>query len=161
MYRGSLTGEDFLEIRRCAHPLAFENLAAYRREFLAWVHALHERLVAKQDVSRNQARIEQAIAYIDANFASDLNMAVVSNQISMNYSLFSYLFKLRTGESFVTYLKQIRVREAQRLLVETDMKILDISHQVGYANEKHFMKVFRTFSGVSPSEYRRNMRPSR
>lgn len=84
-------------------------------------------------------------------------MAVVSNHISMNYSLFSYVFKQYTGNNFVNYLKEIRIQEAKRLLEETDMKVIDISCRVGYENEKHFMKTFKATLGVSPTEYRKNM----
>lgn len=84
-------------------------------------------------------------------------MAVVSNYISMNYSLFSYSFKQYTGSNFVNYLKDIRMREAKKLLAETEMKIIEISQTVGYDNEKHFMKLFKNTYGVSPTEYRKNM----
>ncbi len=75
----------------------------------------------------------------------------------MNYSMLSYLFKQYTGTNFVNYLKGVRMKEAMRLLKETDMKVIDISQQVAYENEKHFMKTFKAEFGVSPSEYRKNM----
>lgn len=83
-------------------------------------------------------------------------MAIVSNHISMNYSLFSFVFKQYTGTNFVNYLKEIRIAKARELLEETDLKIIEISNMVGYENEKHFMKTFKTVCGVSPSEYRKN-----
>ena len=101
--------------------------------------------------------MQQAIDYIQKNYAADLNMAVVSNYVSMNYSLFSYAFKQYTGKNFVNYLKELRVNEAKRLLAETDMRVIEISQQVGYENEKHFMKIFKSVSGVSPTQYRKNM----
>ena len=76
----------------------------------------------------------------------------------MNYSLFSYEFKQCTGKNFVNYLKELRIAEAKRLLATTDEKVIDISQQVGYDNEKHFMKIFKSICGVSPSEYRKNMK---
>lgn len=81
---------------------------------------------------------------------------MVSNYVSMNYSLFSIAFKDCVGINFVNYLKDIRIAEAKRLLETTDEKILDISRKVGYDNEKHFMKIFKNICGISPSEYRRN-----
>lgn len=84
-------------------------------------------------------------------------MAVVSNHISMNYSLFSHVFKQYTGKNFVNYLKELRIQEAKRLLEETDMRIIEISLAVGYENEKHFMKLFKAVCGVSPTEYRKNV----
>lgn len=65
--------------------------------------------------------------------------------------------KKYTGSNFVNYLRDIRMKEAKRLLAGTDMRIAEISQAVGYENEKHFMKLFKGCCGVSPSEYRRNM----
>lgn len=98
-----------------------------------------------------------AIRYIEENYDKDLNMAVVSNYISMNYSLFSYVFKQYTGSNFVNYLKDLRMKEAKRLLEETDLRVNEISQKIGYDNEKHFMKTFKSVCGVSPTEYRKNM----
>ncbi|BBF41333.1 two-component response regulator yesN [Lachnospiraceae bacterium KM106-2] len=58
----------------------------------------------------------------------------------------------------MNYLKDIRIEQAKRLLVDTDEKIISISHRVGYENEKHFMKIFRNECGISPSEYRKSIR---
>ena len=109
------------------------------------------------DTNRNKQKIQQAVDYIKQNYNKNLNMAVVSNEISMNYSLFSYSFKQYTGSNFVNYLKNLRVEEAKRLLAGTDMRVIEISQEVGYDNEKHFMKIFKSTCGVSPSEYRKNM----
>ena len=56
---------------------------------------------------------------------------------------------------FVNYLKEIRMREAKKLLTETDMKIIEISQAVGYDNEKHFMKIFKRKTGVTALKYRK------
>ena len=85
-------------------------------------------------------------------------MAVVSNEISMNYSLFSSAFKTYTGTNFVNFLRDLRMEEAKKLLTETDLKVNEISVKIGYDNEKHFMKSFRASVGVTPGEYRKNAR---
>lgn len=130
----------------------------YEEKLMQFIYALQDNINSQLDVNRNSHKIQQAVEYIEQNYAKDLNMAVVSNYISMNYSLFSYSFKQYTGSNFVNYLKDIRMREAKRLLAETDMRIIEISQEVGYDNEKHFMKIFKASCGVSPSEYRKNMR---
>lgn len=137
-------GEDYIDL--------------YEEKLIRWVLVLQERIGSQLDVNRNGQKIKQAVDYIKENYASDLNMAVVSNYISMNYSLFSYSFKQYTGSNFVNYLKDIRMKEAKRLLAESDMRIIEISQAVGYENEKHFMKIFKASCGVSPSEYRKNMK---
>jgi transcriptional regulator GlxA family with amidase domain len=54
-------------------------------------------------------------------------------------------------------LKNIRIGEAKKLLVETDMKVHEISKAVGYEHEKHFMKTFKNITGLTPSQYRKNL----
>lgn len=135
----------------------YKNIDIFEEEFMGWILDLHEKINSQFAVNNNKQKIYQAIDYINKNYAKDLNMAVVSNYISMNYSLFSYSFKQYTGCNFVDYFKKIRISEAQRLLKETDMRINEISQTIGYDNEKHFMKLFKSYCGVSPSEYRKNM----
>lgn len=134
-----------------------DRIEIYEERLMSYLLMLQERIIGQLDVNKNKQKIQQAVSYIEENYAKDLNMAVVSNYISMNYSLFSYSFKQYTGSNFVNYLKDIRMKEAKRLLRETDMRIIEISQEVGYENEKHFMKIFKSSCGVSPSEYRKNM----
>ncbi len=145
--------EAFQELRE---PLDFTNADTYYDYLESWIRKMQQLIMEEFDDYKNKEKINQAIIYIKENFKSDLNMAVVSNCISMNYSLFSLNFKQYTGMNFVNYLKKIRVDEAKRLLEETDEKIIDISQMVGYENDKHFMKIFKSVCGVSPSEYRKN-----
>ncbi len=145
------------EIEKYRLIYSFDNVMDYWHQLKIWLLQLSVILNNEYDDYKNKQKIAQAIQYIKENYNKDLNMAVVSNHISMNYSLFSYAFKQYTGNNFVNYLKEIRMNEARRLLKETDDKINEISQQVGYENDKHFMKLFKTECGVSPTEYRKNM----
>lgn len=145
--------ETFQKLRE---PLHFDHAENYYEYLENWIRKMQQHIMAEFDDYKNKEKIVQAVLYIKNNFKGDLNMAVVSNCISMNYSLFSLNFKQYTGMNFVNYLKKIRIDEAKRLLEETDEKIIDISQMVGYENDKHFMKIFKSVCGVSPSEYRKN-----
>lgn len=155
-YRNVLA-EEQEDVLRLKMYYSYPTLAVWQAEFMEWLLGLHEQINSRFDSNKNRQKIKQAIIYIQENYDKDLNMAVVSNHISMNYSLFSYLFKEYTGSNFVNYLKGIRMEEAKRLLAETDLRIIDISVKIGYDNEKHFMKIFKASCGVSPSEYRKNV----
>lgn len=136
-------------------PLSFVNSEAYMSSFLDLAAEIRSRLSEKYDNSRNQNKVRAAVQYIRENYKKDLNMAMVSNYVSMNYSLFSILFKEHTGVNFVTYLKNLRLEEAKRMLRETDEKVRDIGKAVGFENDKNFLKSFKASLGVSPTEYRR------
>lgn len=139
-----------------ANLFAWASLDAFAADMTAWMRGFHGRIHTEFEDYRNKHKIQKAVEYIRENYGQELNMAVVSNMISMNYSLFSYEFKRYTGSNFVNYLRDIRMGEAKRLLAETDLRIAEIGKRVGYDNEKHFMKTFKAACGVSPTEYRKN-----
>lgn len=154
-YEGVLNKEN-LDMDSFFKLYSFSCMEEYKAELIGWVTNLAEVLNQKFDDFNNKQKMKQAIEYIRENYNKELNMAVVSNYISMNYSLFSFAFKQYTGTNFVNYLKEIRIKKAKELLENTDLKIIEISCEVGYENEKHFMKTFKAVCGVSPSEYRKN-----
>lgn len=98
--------------------------------------------------------IEKAKDYIEKNYYKDINMAVVSNYVSLNYSYFSSIFNRDTGMNFSDYLNFVRVEKAKVLLKNIDYRIHEVSEMVGYKNPKHFTKNFKKFTKLTPVEYR-------
>lgn len=139
----------------------YQTITEYIATFTDWMRRFHDLISEEFDDYKNKQKIQQAVSYIHENYNKDLNMAVVSNYISMNYSLFSCTFKQYTGTNFVNFLKDLRMQEAKRLLESTDMRVNEISQAVGYENEKHFMKIFKAVLGVSPTEYRKSVQLKR
>lgn len=148
---------DTAEINQFIKLYQFPNISEYEQAFMMWLEEFVSKLNSQFEDYKNKQKIQQAVIYIRENYTKDLNMAVVSNHISMNYSLFSYVFKQYTGSNFVNYLKDIRMEKAKELLEKTELKVIEISQKIGYENEKHFMKTFKAAYGVSPTEYRKNM----
>ncbi|MEP3932587.1 helix-turn-helix transcriptional regulator, partial [Rhodopirellula bahusiensis] len=58
----------------------------------------------------------------------------------------------------IKYLIQVRIQEASRLLRSTDRSITDIAFDVGFSDSNYFSRQFRTHLGLSPREYRKQMR---
>lgn len=147
---------DEQQYNRLESIYTYTNIEVYIKALCEFLLQLHEVIIEEFEDYKNKQKVQEAIQYIQANYNKDLNMAMVSNYISMNYSLFSVIFKKYTGNNFINYLKELRMREAKHLLANTDKKVNEISTLVGYENEKHFMKTFKALYAVSPSEYRKN-----
>ena len=60
--------------------------------------------------------------------------------------------------STVEKMKEVRIKEAVKLLETTNMKIRDIASEVGYSSSRYFLSVFRSIVGVGPTEYREGKR---
>ncbi len=155
-YAGIITSEA-IQVRLLSNVYNYTDIDEYYAQFSKVIAIINQKLANEYDDYRNRVKIEQAVQFIEINYHKDINMAIVSNHISMNYSVFSLTFKEYTGHNFVNYLKDVRLKEAKKLLDATDNKINEISSAVGYEDEKHFMKTFKTAYGVTPSEYRKNM----
>lgn len=137
--------------------LAMSSLDELEETFMNLIIGMNR---ANEEINADPAKnkIAEAVKYVNENYDKDINMAVVSNYISMNYSLFSFSFKEYTGVNFVSHLKDLRLKKAKELLETTDEKVIDVGAAVGYDNSKHFMKLFKSEYGISPTEYRKNMR---
>ena len=98
---------------------------------------------------------EDAKQYIADHYSeSKLSVDEICSHLGVGTSYFSSVFKKETGVSFVTYLTNIRMNEAQRLLDTTDEKSYIIAGMVGYEEPNYFSYVFKKHFGVSPSKYR-------
>lgn len=56
--------------------------------------------------------------------------------------------------SFLDYLNKVRIEKAKELLANTDLKVWEIAEKVGYKNPKHFARIFKDITGLTPNEYR-------
>ena len=66
------------------------------------------------------------------------------------------LFKSEIGVNFLSYLTNIRMERAKKLLVSTDLSIAEVSQKTGYPDYRVFTKAFKKAEGVTPSQYRRD-----
>ncbi|WP_276358122.1 response regulator transcription factor [Cohnella caldifontis] len=104
------------------------------------------------DYSKHAKRI---LAYMEANFRSDLSLDHLADRMDLHPNYISSLFKKETGDTFVNYLNGLRIREARKLLrAQRHLPVSAVGQQVGYENKHYFTKVFKKYTGVTPSEYR-------
>ncbi len=68
-------------------------------------------------------------------------------------------FKAATGNTLITYLQNLRVEEAKRLLEAGQMPVDEISEEAGYSDTSFFRRVFKRLTGLTPSHYRRLFQP--
>lgn len=109
---------------------------------------LHHIAPEKSDI------IEDAKEYFTKNFSEDISLTNIAERFHINPYYFSQLFKKKTGTTYRSYLTEIRIDRAKKLLKETELRVYEVCYMVGYADTSHFSKVFERMVGVKPSEYR-------
>ena len=89
--------------------------------------------------------ITKAIKYIQENYAREISLDRLADQLSIGSTYFSMLFKRETGMNFSEYVTRIRVEKAKDILGNSNKSITEIGHEVGYTSEKHFFAVFKKY----------------
>ena len=105
----------------------------------------------------NKKKMEDAIDYVRKNYKKHIDMAEVSNHVSMNYTMFSSVFCKYTGMNFTVYLRKVRIDKAKKLLHNTDMKVKEICQEVGSDDMAHFTRLFKEETGKTPNAYRKEI----
>lgn len=103
-------------------------------------------------------RLEQVrpvLCYVEDHFRENVTLEDVSAFVHVSPSRVRHLFKEVTNVGFKEYLTNVRLAEARRLLLGTDVNVCDIARIVGYTNIHQFYKVFYRYSSMSPADYRR------
>ncbi|WP_135554235.1 helix-turn-helix domain-containing protein [Paenibacillus cymbidii] len=99
--------------------------------------------------------IDQTMRLLEQHYGEQISLAVVADRLGLNPSYLSRIFKENTGETFSDYLTRLRMEKSKRLLLDSNDKIKEISQQVGYYKTSYFIKLFKTYCGVSPGEFRK------
>ncbi|NOU93972.1 response regulator [Paenibacillus sp. LMG 31456] len=100
--------------------------------------------------------IEKIRQSVCESFMNDLSIVDFSEQMGYNASYLSRLFKQETGKGFVQFLTEQRMEAAIQMIRSGKLSVTDIAKQIGYADYKHFRKVFKQYTGVSPKIFRNN-----
>lgn len=93
--------------------------------------------------------------YIQEHYAEDISLGTMAKMVYMNQYYFSTFFKKETGQNFKNYLVEVRMREAMKLLMCSEMKTYELAEAVGYHDVRTFTDKFREVFGDSPSAYKK------
>jgi len=91
--------------------------------------------------------------YIEEHEDEELSLTKVANVVNVNANYLSERFKQVTGMNFVEYLARTRFEKACGLLHDADLRISEIAFAAGFQSLSQFNRVFKRFSGKSPTEY--------
>ncbi len=101
------------------------------------------------------SRVSDACHFISDHLADrSVNIASVAQHVCLSPSRLSHLFRQQLGVSVLTWREDQRINQAKLLLSTTCMPIASVGNIVGYEDQFYFSRVFRKYTGVSPSQFR-------
>ncbi len=108
----------------------------------------------KPEVVKNQILTEHIREYLETHYMEDICLQDAAEQLHYSDAYFCKFFKQNFEKSFIMYLSELRIEKAKELLADVTINVKDIGQKVGYRDSSYFTKVFKRFTGVTPSEYR-------
>lgn len=130
-----------------------ESLSVLQHDmFLSINHLIESVLHSMKD--KDDYVIQKAKEYIHNNYSDNISLNDVAAHVFLNGNYFSTLFKRKTGTTFRDYLRNYRIEKAKHLLNTTHLKIYEVGLQVGYNEQPHFVRAFKSVTGQTPGEFR-------
>ncbi|MDF2650115.1 MAG: AraC family transcriptional regulator [Paenibacillus sp.] len=94
------------------------------------------------------------LRYVHIHYIEPITLQDLSSRFHLSVPYISRSFKKNTGNTFVSYIHQLRINSAVNMLLHTNMSITDISTEVGFESFRTFARVFREVKGLTAREYR-------
>ena len=98
--------------------------------------------------------VSAVAAYMSRNYKNTTSVTEYASMCHLSKSRFEHVFKEYTGTTPLGYIFKLRIKDAMNLLDTTELRISDISEEVGFSDANYFTRIFKKYAGLSPAKYR-------
>ncbi|MCF7945720.1 MAG: AraC family transcriptional regulator [Spirochaetia bacterium] len=99
--------------------------------------------------------IERALSIMQNNVFSYMNLEMLAKRLYLDKSYFIRLFKKKMQTTPMKYYMKLKIEAASSMLINTDLQIRLIAGKLSFSSEFHLSRVFKEYTGISPSNYRK------
>lgn len=108
----------------------------------------------EKNLDKRVEGIKAVLTYIRENYKDKIYIHDLAAQVHMNEQYFCRFFKKSIGRSPMEYLNEYRIKQAMRLLKETDLPVMEVCLECGYNNLGNFLRAFKKYTEMTPLKYR-------
>ena len=151
-------------ILKCLKTIMFETNTNRQSKAIPLIKALLYQVIeeVENDVidkhSKAENTLKNIIEFTQQYYHLPINRASVSNELHLNPSSLSRIFKEQAGQNFNSYLNQLRMEKAEFILKNYDLAIEKIADQCGFTSSGYFIKAFKNYFGTTPGDFRKSSR---
>ena len=120
---------------------------------LLFYRLINELIQEKETISHH--RLTPAISYLHAHYCEEIDASMLAELCFLSPAQFYRMFRKAFDRTPLEYRNDLRMRQAKLLLLEEDYSIGEIAQQLGFESIYYFSRVFRRFTGLSPTAYRK------
>lgn len=142
----------FRNLKRQDFLLQFDSVEELTEE----MKKLSDTVLAYGKNEKRYDMLEEIRDYVQQHFAEDLSVAYIAERYHVNANYLSTVFKERNTIALSSYIEGVRMEKAKKFLKENLGNITETALAVGYSDPNYFTKVFRKYTGMTPSQWKKN-----
>ena len=108
----------------------------------------------ERNLDKRVESLKTVLTYVRENYKEKIYIQDLAGQVHMNEQYFCRFFKKSIGRSPMEYINEYRIKQAMRLLEETDLPVTEVCLECGYNNLGNFLRAFRKYTDTTPLQYR-------
>lgn len=165
-YKAVLSAPEFFRMKGIFHNMLehkqthsaknHDLLTTYASVILQELYLIFSSQTPEEKSPEEISPVEQILVYINDHYSQQITLQDLEENFFLNKSYICRIFRKTMGISLVNYLQYKRILEAQKLLLNSDMPIIEIGMECGFTSVQHFYRVFKKITGLTPKEYKKN-----
>ena len=139
------------------HILQAQNLGELNKV----LHFVAEDLSARmkhEAAAQENLTVKRAKSLIHEFYSDGITLEEIAHKLGITPEYLSTQFRKETGNTFSNYIRDYRIKKSKELLLGTQLKLHQISAQIGYSDPKYFSQVFKKVVGQLPADYRKTQK---
>lgn len=119
-------------------------------------------LLARQNILgqnfKDNMRMNKIYEFVMANFTSRITVKDVAEQANMSEAAFCRYFKKKTRKTFVSFLNEVKIGYASKLLLEENFNVTQVCYESGFENISNFNRQFKNITKITPLKYKQHFK---
>lgn len=122
---------------------------------LQWLEDTAQAIIRQLAIRRDRHAylVQQVITFVENHYREPLSLKTLSYEFNITAPYLGKLFRDETGETFTSWLNNLRIEKAVELMKTTDYTVREIALKTGYVNSNYFYRLFKKYMNVNPGEY--------
>lgn len=150
-------GYYFYKIYHAFHEAEFLSIKCLGILYELFYELTKKSQIYEIEINSQQKHIEMAKNYINKYYNLEISIADVAKKVGVTSNYLANIFAVYMKKTPKTYLTEIRMEQAKKILATKKYKVKDVGKLVGYKNQLHFSSEFKKYTGVSPLNYSKSV----
>lgn len=131
-----------------------QTINEMKQQFLKYINSSLE-MIKKYELHHADSVIRKTCAYVVNHVEQDIKLEVIANEVRISKDYIGKLFKQKTGCNFNDFVTKVKMEHAKHLIQTGEYKNYEVSEKLGYSKPDYFSRLFKTYTGYTPSEFKK------